>query len=75
MCQAHIEYFICINAFSLIATLQSVVSLNYSQRNYSLETLDDLPNVTQFKLNLSSTTVLCYTWLSCHSQESTLEIR
>lgn len=49
MCQVHTEYFICINALSLIAPLQSVISLNYSLRNYSLETSDDLPNVTQLK--------------------------
>ena len=47
MCQAHTEYFICINALSLIVPLKSVISLNYSLRNYSLETLDDLCHVTQ----------------------------
>lgn len=42
MCQVYTEHFICINALSLIAPLQSVIILNYSSRNYSLETLDDL---------------------------------
>lgn len=74
MCWAGTKYLICITAFSLTASLQSIISLNYSRRNYSLESLADLPNITQLKRGLSDATVFCAMLLSYHSQESSLEM-